>query len=98
MLQMNGHGMSHAMSGKFIEIDPPRSIVFTAAALDKDGKPMFENWNQVRFEEVDGGTRVTLDVKVMSATEVAPQYLKGMSAGWSSSLDRLAELVDGRQS
>jgi len=54
---------------------------------------MFENWNSVFFEEVDGGTMVTLDVHVMTQTEVAPQYLKGMSAGWSSSLERLAEFV-----
>ena len=55
---------------------------------------MFENWNSVLFEEVEGGTQVTLDVHVMSTTEVAPQYLKGMSAGLSSSLDRLAQLVE----
>jgi hypothetical protein len=31
---------------------------------------------------------------VMSATEVAPQYLRGMRLGWSSSLDKLAEMVE----
>jgi uncharacterized protein YndB with AHSA1/START domain len=66
---------------------------FTAAALDEDGAPIFENWNSVFFDEVDGGTMVTLDVHVMTQTDLAPQYLKGMTPGWSSSLERLAELV-----
>jgi uncharacterized protein YndB with AHSA1/START domain len=55
---------------------------------------MFENWNSVFLEEEEGGTMVTIDVHVMSQTEVAPQYLKGMSAGWSSSLEKLAEMVE----
>lgn len=93
LVHMNGHGMSHPMGGRFVEIYPPYRFHFIAAALDADGKPMFENWNSVFFEEVDGGTMVTLDVHVVMQTEVAPQYLKGMTAGWNSSLDRLEELV-----
>ncbi len=55
---------------------------------------MFTNWNSVFFEEVEGGTRVTLDVHVMSQTAQAPQYLKGMHAGWSQSLDKLDEYLE----
>jgi len=94
LVVMTGYGMSHPMGGKFVEVYPPYRIHFTAAALDKDGKPMFENWNSVFLEEEEGGTMVTIDVHVMSQTEVAPQYLKGMSAGWSSSLEKLAEMVE----
>jgi len=90
---MHGYDNSHPMSGKFVEVYPPYRMHFTTAALDKDGEKMFENWNSVFFEEVDGGTMVTLDVHVMSQTEVAPQYLKGMSQGWSLSLDKLEELL-----
>ena len=90
---MHGYGDSHPMSGKFVEVYPPYRMHFTAAALDKAGKAMFENWNSVFFEEVDGGTMVTLDVHVMSQTEVAPQYLKGLSQGWSLCLDKLEELL-----
>jgi uncharacterized protein YndB with AHSA1/START domain len=94
MVYMNGYGASHPMGGKFIEVQPPYRFHFTAAALDADGKPMFENWNSVFFEEVEGGTMVTLDVHVMTQTEVAPQYLKGMTAGWTSSLEKLKDLVE----
>jgi len=95
-VSMKGYGMEHPMSGKFVEVYPPYRFHFTAAALDKDGNAMFENWNSVFFEEVEGGTMVTIDVHVMSQTEVAPQYLKGMSAGWSSSLEKLAEMLESR--
>lgn len=90
------NGMSHPMSGKFVEFQPPSRLHFTAAALDKEGKAMFENWNSVFFEDVEGGTQVTLDVHVMQQTEVAPQYLKGMTAGWSQSLDKLGDLLKKR--
>jgi uncharacterized protein YndB with AHSA1/START domain len=93
---MKGPGIEHPMSGRFIEVYPPHRFLFTAAALDKDGKPMFENWNSVFFEEVEGGTQVTLDVHVMSETEGAEFYLKGMSMGWNQSLDRLEELLKSR--
>jgi len=94
LLHMNGHGMSHPMGGKFIQVFPPYRFHFTAAALDADGKPMFENWNSVFFEEVEGGTMVTLDVHVMTQTDVAPQYLKGMTAGWTQSLEKLKEMLE----
>jgi uncharacterized protein YndB with AHSA1/START domain len=87
-------GIDYPMSGTFIEFQPPYRFHFTAAALDKDGKAMFENWNSVFFEDAEGGTQVTLDVHVMNQTEAAPRYLKGMTAGWGQSLDKLAELLN----
>ena len=87
-------GMVYPMSGKVIEFYPPFRFHFTAAALDPQGNKMFENWNSVFFEEVEGGTMITLDVHVMTQTEAAPQYLKGMRQGWLMSLDKLAELLN----
>ena len=43
------------------------------------------------FEEVEGGTQVTLDVHVTMMTREAPQYLKGMTIGWTQTLDRIPE-------
>jgi len=86
-------GTIYPMSGKVVEFYPPYRFHFTAAALDKDGNPMFQNWNSVFFAEVEGGTEVVLDVHVMNATDLAPQYLKGMKDGWNMSLDKLSELL-----
>ena len=87
-------GMGHPMSGTFVEIQAPYRFQFTTAALDKQGHAMFENWNSVFMEDVEGGTLVTLDVHVMRQTEVAPMYLKGMREGWSLSLDKLGDLLE----
>ena len=86
-------GTVYPMEATFIEIYPPYRFHFTSRPLDKDGKAIFELWNSVFFEEVEGGTQMTLDVHVRTQTAEAPQYIKGMTAGWNQSLDRLAEFV-----
>jgi uncharacterized protein YndB with AHSA1/START domain len=86
-------GTVYPMGGEFEEIVPPERLVFLASALDDQGEPMFVNRNTVVFREVEGGTEISLHVVVVSATAIAPQYLKGMREGWSGSLDKLAALL-----
>jgi uncharacterized protein YndB with AHSA1/START domain len=86
-------GVVYPMTGVFEEVTPPDRLVFTSAAMDSEGKPIFVNRNTVVFTEVEGGTEIALHVNVISTTANAQQYLKGMSQGWSLSLDRLAELL-----
>jgi uncharacterized protein YndB with AHSA1/START domain len=89
-------GTVYPMGGEFEEIAPPEKLVFLTMALDADDNAMFTNRNTVLFTEVNGGTEISLHVKVISATVVALQYLKGMREGWSSSLDKLAEFIEPR--
>ena len=89
-------GRVYPSVGKMIEFYPPYRFHMTLAALDGEGKPLFENWNSVFFEEVDGGTMVTLDVHVMMQTPTAPMYLKGMNEGWKQTLDKLEALISNR--
>lgn len=56
---------------------------------------MFDIVNTVIFVEQRGKTTLTLQARVINATALAPQYLKGMEAGWSQSLDRLGAYLDG---
>jgi uncharacterized protein YndB with AHSA1/START domain len=86
-------GVVYPMTGTFEEVTPPERLVFTSAAMDSEGKPIFVNRNTVVFTEVEDGTEIALHVKVISTTANAQQYLKNMSLGWSLSLDRLAELL-----
>ena len=86
-------GVIYPMTGRYVEIDRPHRLVFTTAALDDEGKPMFEVLNTVTFTAVGNGTEISLDARVTRMTSAAPQYLAGMSQGWSQSLDRLAALV-----
>lgn len=89
-------GTIYPMTGRFVEFYPPYRFHYTSTPLDKDGNALFELWTSVFFEEVEGGTQVTLDVHVTMMTAQAPQYLKGMTIGWSQTLDRLATLLNSR--
>ena len=86
-------GVVYPMTGRFLEIDQPHRLAFVTAAIDSEGKPMFKVLNTVIFTKVDSGTEISLVARVMSSTPAAPQYLAGMSRGWSQSLDRLAAYV-----
>jgi uncharacterized protein YndB with AHSA1/START domain len=87
------NGVVYPMTGRFVEIDRPHRLVFATAAIDGEGRPMFEILNTVTFTRIDSGTEISLVARVTSTTPAAPQYLAGMSQGWSQSLDRLAALV-----
>jgi uncharacterized protein YndB with AHSA1/START domain len=86
-------GAIYPMKGVFHKVAEPERLVFTSAALDKNGDPMFEVLNTVTFADHDGKTELTLRARVTRATAEAPRYLAGMEQGWSQSLDRLAEEV-----
>jgi len=86
-------GVVYPMTGEFLEVAPPERLVFTCAALDGNGEPMFVNRNTVIFTEVPSGTEISLHVDVISTTPAAPQYLKGMEMGWILSLDRLEDML-----
>jgi uncharacterized protein YndB with AHSA1/START domain len=88
------NGTVYPMSGAFREIVEPERLVFTSAALDANGKPLFENLNTVTFAEYDSTkTLLTIDVRVLWEGPTAGQYLSGMAEGWSRSMDRLSEFV-----
>ena len=87
------NGVVYPMTGRFVDFDRPHRLVFMTAALDGEGKPMFEVCNTVTFAAAGRGTEIALVAEVTSATADAPRYLAGMSQGWSQSLDRLAALA-----
>jgi uncharacterized protein YndB with AHSA1/START domain len=86
-------GTVYPMSGRVVEFFAPYRFHFTAKALDASGNAIFENWNSVFLEEKNGGTELSLDVHVLSMTEAAPMYLRGMKEGWSQSLEKLNQLL-----
>jgi uncharacterized protein YndB with AHSA1/START domain len=82
-------GVVYPMTGVFREVVAPERLVFVSSALDENGKSMFDVLNIVILIEEHGKTMLTLHARVISATERAPQYLKGMEMGWNMSFDRL---------
>jgi len=82
-------GTVYPMTGNYQEIVEPERIVFTSAALDAAGNPMFEMLTTVTFAEKGGKTKQILRTRVIKSTAVAAPYLAGMQAGWTQSLERL---------
>jgi len=82
-------GTVYPMTGTYQEIVEPERIVFTSAALDAAGNPMFELLTTVTFAEEGGKTKQILRTRVIKSTPEAPRYLAGMEAGWTQSLERL---------
>jgi uncharacterized protein YndB with AHSA1/START domain len=86
-------GRVYPMTGVFREVVEPERLVFVSSALDENGKSMFDVLNMVTLTEEHGKTTLTLQARVISATERAPQYLKGMEMGWNMSFDRLDDYL-----
>ena len=85
----SAEGESHSLIGTYKEIVPPERIVFTHAWLGEDGTPGIETLVTVTFEEVEGGTRLTL---VQTGFDSVASR-DGHEGGWGESLDRLGELL-----
>jgi uncharacterized protein YndB with AHSA1/START domain len=86
-------GTVYPMTGVYQELVAPERIVFTSAALDDKGNPMFEVLTTVTFAEQDGKRKQTLRARVIKWTVQAAPYIAGMEAGWTQSLERLAAQV-----
>ena len=90
LIHMRGpDGVVYPMTGVYQEVVPPERLVFTSAAPDLDGNPMFEVLTTVTFAEESGKTKQILRARVIKKTAQAAPYLAGMEAGWTQSLERL---------
>ena len=74
-------GTVYPMTGVYQEIVEPERLVFTSAALDKEGNPLFEVLNTVTFAEQGGKTTQTSRARAVKTTAAAAPYLEGMEAG-----------------
>jgi len=90
-------GVVYPMTGTYREVTPPERLVFTSAALDQAGKPLFEILTTVTLTEQGGKTTLTVRARVVTSTPEAAPYLQGMDAGWTQTLERLeAHVAQGR--
>lgn len=86
-------GVVHPMTGTFREIVEPERLVFNAVAEDEAGNPLLEALTTITFAEHGGKTKLMVQASAVGIAPVAVQMLEGMEAGWTQSLERLAELV-----
>ena len=86
-------GNEYPMVGVFREVAAPERLVFTYVAVDGEGNPILDGLTTVTFAEEGGKTKLTLETRAVALVEYAAAYLDGMEAGWTQSLERLAERV-----
>jgi uncharacterized protein YndB with AHSA1/START domain len=87
-------GTRYPCEGVYQEVVPGKRLVFTNIATDTAGKPVLDGLTKVDFAETNGKTRLTVTTGAVAVVDYAVNYLKGMQAGWTQSLEKLdAELV-----
>jgi len=87
------NGTDYPMGGAFREVTPPERLVFTAGALDDQGKLLFEFLHTVVLTEKKGKTTLTLHSRVLQTAPGAGKYIGGFEAGMTQSLERLTDLL-----
>ena len=87
-------GAEWPMTGTIKEVVPQERIVFTGNAI-MDGKIVLEDLCTVTLEDIGGKTRMTLTVVVTMVTAEGEGPLQGMKLGWTQSIDKLEEFVEG---
>ncbi len=86
-------GNDYPMKGVFTEVTPSQRLSYTNIALDNDGNHLLEGETVVVFLEDAGKTTLSLTAHAVGLVAMAPQMLAGMEAGWTQTIDRLAEVM-----
>jgi uncharacterized protein YndB with AHSA1/START domain len=86
-----GSGRRHVAFGRYLEITPPARLVYTHAWRQGEGGSSPETTVTVEFIEEGGETRVVLTQDGFENEGSRD----GHGEGWSSTLDRLVELMEG---
>jgi uncharacterized protein YndB with AHSA1/START domain len=96
---VEGDATRHTAAGHYVTLERPRALSFELAPLGPDGKPLFSAVHRVRFVSQQGGTRISLTIRLGDATPAAAAAIAGLRPGWKQLFDKLAcELAGGRRS
>jgi uncharacterized protein YndB with AHSA1/START domain len=95
VITMQGPGFTHTMEAVYREIDPPSGFAIDCVVNDPEDTRFLETSHRVRFEDVDGRTRVTVEATASALRDEALAALDGMLAGWNQSLQCLDDALKG---
>ena len=90
-------GQEHACDATYEAVEAPAKLVMTQAVPGPGGKPFFTIRQTITFEEKDGATALTFEVKVLEANPGSEPFLGGMEQGTNMTLDNLSEYLNRRQ-
>lgn len=83
---------SHYLGGEYYEVDRPRRLVMSGRAVNDEQGELFATLIELTFEEVDGGTALTMRQSYFDPMPPA-QALAGAEQGWHEQLDKLDHLL-----
>jgi uncharacterized protein YndB with AHSA1/START domain/DNA-binding transcriptional ArsR family regulator len=93
LVLVEGDGATHTATGRVTAAAAPRALDFEMSPLGPDGDPLFTAAHTLRLEPDPAGTRLELELRVLSSTPEAAPALAGVRPGWEASLDRLARAL-----
>lgn len=76
------------MAGEFLEVDPPRKLVFTWNV--NHDPPTVDERVTIEFREVEGGTNVTIRHEGILSSAMRD----GTEGGWTTHLNAIAEVLE----
>jgi uncharacterized protein YndB with AHSA1/START domain len=88
-------GTEYPMRGTFREIAAPARLVFSNAALGGNDTVLIDGLTTVTFADQGSRTALIVETGAVARTDAAAAMIAGMEEGWSQTLDRLAEYVEG---
>jgi uncharacterized protein YndB with AHSA1/START domain/DNA-binding transcriptional ArsR family regulator len=88
----DAEGRYHS-EGRVHAATEPERLEFVLSVLDAPGAVSFTGHYDLRLTEVEGGTRLRLDLRITETTVEAVPYIAGIETGWGQVLDNLADAV-----
>jgi len=92
------HGEVFPGPGEFTEVVPNERLVFTMTPELEPGKPMPMVTMSVRFEDLGGKTRLTVEQTLPTVADFEAMARQGMRQGINESLGKLAGVLSGKSS
>jgi uncharacterized protein YndB with AHSA1/START domain len=86
-------GSVYPMPGRFVDVKEPELLSFITTIPDGQGGSLLEAQTDTRFDEIEGGTLVSIHIKILLQKPGIEEALAGMEEGWSQMLDKLSDDV-----
>lgn len=93
--QRSPDGGLHPTGGHYLLVDPPRHLAFNWVLTAPDGTVVMEAEHHVRLLPRDGGTDLTLEIRILTAGPGSEAFVAGVRVGWTGTLGKLATFLEG---
>lgn len=95
IVMQEGDGTRHTSRGRFIDLTPREHLRFELGPLAPDGAQILSAVHDLRLNYQGKRTKLTLTIRVTSASPGAVPALAGMRLGWEQLLDKLEQALEG---